>query len=126
MEDAAPSKCSVSVKRHGEDVRVSPHQNDKGQWKLDLYEGVVFPDGFPFEVTLPQFRHLQVLMIVVQKGYGAFQRLSRTWRMSLASGCYSVTWRDFLRLCANSTNGLISSWTGTRRSRKYHRERVAR
>ena len=53
------------VKIDGEDVHVSPHQNKEGEWQLDLYDDgrVVFPGGFPFEVTLPQFRHLQVLMI---------------------------------------------------------------
>ena len=66
MENAAPSECSVSVNRDAEDVRVSPHQNEKGEWEMDLYDYgyrrvVVF--GFPFEVTLPQFRHLQVLKI---------------------------------------------------------------
>ena len=63
--DAAPSECSVMVKRDGEDVRVSSRRNEKGEWVLDLYDGirVVVPGGFPFEVTLPQFRHLQVLMI---------------------------------------------------------------
>ena len=63
MEDAALSECSVSVKRHGEDARVSAHQNEKEEWELDLYEGVVLPDGFKFEVTLPQFHRLQVLKI---------------------------------------------------------------
>ena len=60
--DAAPS---VIVKIDGEDVRVSPRRNKKGEWELDLYDGrrVVVPGGFPFEVTLPQFRHLQVLWI---------------------------------------------------------------
>ena len=60
-------ECWVIVKRDGEDVRVSPHQNQKGEWELDLYSHggrrVVVPGGFPFEVTLPQFRHLQVLKI---------------------------------------------------------------
>ena len=63
--DAAPS---VIVKTdHGEDVRVSPRRNEEGQWELDLHSlggrRVVVPGGFPFEVTLPQFRHLQVLWI---------------------------------------------------------------
>ena len=65
MENAAPSECSVNVKRSGEDVRVSPHQNQNGEWELHLFAGgtVYLPGGFPFEVTLPQFRHLQVLWI---------------------------------------------------------------
>ena len=62
--DAAPSECSVIVKTDGEDVRVSPRRNKEGEWELDLYSherrGFVVPGGFPFEVTLPQFRHLQV------------------------------------------------------------------
>ena len=61
-------ECSVIVKRDdGEDVRVSPRRNEKGEWELNLYSHggrrVVVPGGFPFEVTLPQFRHLQVLTI---------------------------------------------------------------
>ena len=67
MEDAASSEYSVIVKRDGEDVRVSPHQNQKGEWELDLYSHrgsrVGVPGGFPFQVALPQFHHLQVLKI---------------------------------------------------------------
>ena len=65
--DAAPSECSVIVKTAGGDVRVSPRRNNYGEWELDLYthggRRVVVPGGFPFEATLPQFRHLQVLTI---------------------------------------------------------------
>ena len=62
--DSAPSECSVIVKTDdGEDVRVSPRRNKEGEWEMDLGRRVVFPGGFPFEVTLPQFRHLQVLWI---------------------------------------------------------------
>ena len=63
--DAATSEYSVIVNRDGERVHVSPRRNEEGEWELDLYDGrrVVFPGGFPFEVTLPQFRHLQVLKI---------------------------------------------------------------
>ena len=64
--DAATSEYSVIVNTDdGEHVHVSPRRNKEGEWELDLYDGrrVVFPGGFPFEVTLPQFRHLQVLMI---------------------------------------------------------------
>ena len=62
MENAAPS---VRVKRRGEDVRVSPRRNKKGEWEVDLYDlrRVIVPGGFSFEVTLPQFLHLQVLTI---------------------------------------------------------------
>ena len=60
-------ECSVIVKTDGEDVRVSPRRNEEGEWELDLsWHGgrrVVVPGGFPFEVTLPQFRHLQFLKI---------------------------------------------------------------
>ena len=63
--DAATSEYSVIVNRYGEHVHVSPRRNEVGEWELDLYDGrrVVVPGGFPFEVTLPQFRHLQVLKI---------------------------------------------------------------
>ena len=66
--DAATSEYSVIVNTDdGEHVHVSPRRNEEGEWELDLsWHGgsrVVFPGGFPFEVTLPQFRHLQVLMI---------------------------------------------------------------
>ena len=63
--DAATSEYSVIVNRDGERVHVSPRRNEEGEWELDLYDGrrVVCPGGFPFEVTLPQFRHLQVLKI---------------------------------------------------------------
>ena len=62
--DAATSEYSVIVNRDGEHVHVSPRRNEEGEWELDLYgRRVVIPGGFPFEVTLPQFRHLQVLMI---------------------------------------------------------------
>ena len=63
--DAATSENSVIVNRDGEHVHVSPRRNKEGEWELDLYDGrrVVCPGGFPFEVTLPQFRHLQVLQI---------------------------------------------------------------
>ena len=64
MEDAAPSECSVIVKRDGEDVRVSPHENKEGEWELDLYDHTRVVVGFRLiKVTLPQFRHLQVLKI---------------------------------------------------------------
>ena len=62
--DAATSEYSVIVNRDGERVHVSPRRNEEGEWELDLYDGrIVCPGGFPFEVTLPQFRHLQVLKI---------------------------------------------------------------
>ena len=66
--DVASSECSVIVKTEdGEDVRVSPRRNEEGEWQLNLHSHgdrvVVVPGGFPFEVTLPQFRHLQVLWI---------------------------------------------------------------
>ena len=75
------------VKRDGEDVRVSPRRNEKGEWELDLYDGrrVVVPGGFPFEVTLPQFRHLQVLMIstkgirTIPEGIKAVENVTRLW-----------------------------------------------
>ena len=65
--DATPSESSVIVQTDGEDVRVSPRRNEKGEWELNLcipgIRRTYFPGGFPFEVTLPQFRHLQVLEI---------------------------------------------------------------
>ena len=66
--DAATSEYSVIVNRDGEHVHVSPRRNKEGEWELDLYDGgrVVVPGGFPFELTLPQFRHLQVLKITTK------------------------------------------------------------
>ena len=55
------------MKRDGEGVRISPRRNKEGEWELDLFYcrigRVVVRGGFLFEVTLPQFRHLQVLKI---------------------------------------------------------------
>ena len=56
------SECSVIVKRGDEIVLVAPHQNSRKEWELDL-RAKVLCGGFPFEVTLTPFRHLQVLKI---------------------------------------------------------------
>ena len=60
-----PSECSLTVKRRGKLVRVSPHQNKKEEWELDVLAHVqgVTHSGFPLEATLPSFRHVQVLKI---------------------------------------------------------------
>ena len=55
-------ECSVIVRRSDELVRVAPHQNKEEEWQLDLlYEAVP-----PFEVTLPQLHHLQLLKITTR------------------------------------------------------------
>ena len=85
--DAATSEYSVIVNRDDEHVHVSPRRNKKGEWELDLYDGtrVVFPGGFPFEVTLPQFRHLQVLKITtkgirtIPEGIKDLENVTRLW-----------------------------------------------
>ena len=85
--DAATSEYSVIVNRDGEHVHVSPRRNKEGEWELDLYDGrrVVFPGGFPFEVTLPQFRHLQVLKITtkgirtIPEGIKDLENITRLW-----------------------------------------------
>ena len=84
--DAATSEYSVIVNRDGEHVHVSPRRNEEGEWELDLYgRRVVFPGGFPFEVTLPQFRHLQVLQIrtkgirTIPEGIKDLENVTRLW-----------------------------------------------
>ena len=85
--DAATSEYSVIVNRYGEHVHVSPRRNEVGEWELDLYDGrrVVVPGGFPFEVTLPQFRHLQVLKIstegirTIPEGIKDLENVTRLW-----------------------------------------------
>ena len=85
--DAVTSEYSVIVNRDGEHVHVSPRRNKEGEWELDLYDGrrVVCPGGFPFEVTLPQFRHLQVLMIstegirTIPEGIKDLENVTRLW-----------------------------------------------
>ena len=82
-------ECSVMVKRDGEDVRVSPRRNEKVEWELDLHYSlgsrVVVPGGFPFEVTLPQFRHLQFLKIstkgirTIPEGMKDLENVTRLW-----------------------------------------------
>ena len=86
--DAATSEYSVIVNTDdGEHVHVSPRRNKEGEWELDLYDGgrVVVPGGFPFEVTLPQFRHLQVLTIrtkgirTIPEGIKDLENVTRLW-----------------------------------------------
>ena len=84
--DAATSEYSVIVNRDGEHVHVSPRRNEEGEWELDLYgRRVVIPGGFPFEVTLPQFRHLQVLKITtkgirtIPEGIKDLENVTRLW-----------------------------------------------
>ena len=75
------------VKTAGEDVRVSPRRNEEGEWELDLSDGgiVVVFDGFPFEVTLPQLRHLQVLKIstdviqTIPEDIKVLENVTRLW-----------------------------------------------
>ena len=85
--DAAPSE--VIVKTDGEYVGVSPRRNEKGEWELNLYSHggrrVVVPGGFPFAVTLPQFRHLQFLKIstegirTIPEGMKDLENVTRLW-----------------------------------------------
>ena len=83
--DAATSEYSVIVNRDGERVHVSPRRNEEGEWELDLYRRVLVPGGFPFEVTLPQFRHLQVLKIstegirTIPEGIKDLENVTRLW-----------------------------------------------
>ena len=59
---ATRSEFSVTVKRGDELIQICPYRNGIGKWELDLQEGII-PGGFPLEVTLPPFRHLQALKL---------------------------------------------------------------
>ena len=64
-DDETSSEFTVSIKRGGKLVPVSPHQNKNEEWELDLREGVI-PGGFPFKVTLPAFYHLDILNVTTR------------------------------------------------------------
>ena len=74
----------MTVKRSDKSVCVSPRVSKKEEWELDLEEGVI-PGGFPFEVTLPQFRHLQVLKIrtrgirTIPEDINNLENITRLW-----------------------------------------------
>ena len=89
MAHATTAECSVTVQRGNKLVRLSPHRNEKEEWELDLSEGVLPGGGFPFQVTLPPFRHLQVLKITtrgIREIPGDIKNLENITRLGLVNG----------------------------------------
>ena len=81
----AAGECSVTVDCGDKTIHVSPRQNKKKEWELNLQRRGVTFGGFPLEVTRPQYSHLQVLKITtvgisnIPVNFKNLQNITRLW-----------------------------------------------